>query len=300
MKKINIIVLILLAVLLLCSCSGSFIPKDFYQSAKTGGALEAKYMEYGSYSVSKYEEAALQGFEKYIICYPSELESTDKRYPAIVISNGTGWKVSKNLPLLEHLASWGFVVIGTEEEYDWNGFSSEMCLRHLLRLNEVDIVNDKPNVFKGKIDFENIGISGHSQGGVGVFNAITSWEHSYMFKAAVAISPTNLALAEALEWHYDPTLIDTPILLISGAGGGDDWVITGEQLTELYNSICCEKIMMRRVDTDHGKTLYAGDGYVTAFFMYHLQGDAEAGKAFLGDDAEILNNPLWQDVYKNK
>lgn len=38
------------------------------------------------------------------------------------------------------------------------------------------------------------------------------------------------------------------------------------------------------------------DGYMTAWFMYWLQNDAYAGEAFLGEDAEILTNPNWQDV----
>ena len=41
------------------------------------------------------------------------------------------------------------------------------------------------------------------------------------------------------------------------------------------------------------------DGYMTAWFMYHLQDDEEAGRIFFGDNAEILTNANWQDVEKN-
>ena len=34
---------------------------------------------------------------------------------------------------------------------------------------------------------------------------------------------------------------------------------------------------------------------MTAWFMWQLQGDEEAVKAFVEDDAEILTNPLYQD-----
>ena len=63
---------------------------------------------------------------------------------------------------------------------------------------------------------DSVGITGHSQGGVGVFNAITVQEHSEIFRAAVSLSPTNKELADALEWNYDAAKINTPILLISG------------------------------------------------------------------------------------
>ena len=99
----------------------------------------------------------------------------------------------------------------------------------------------------------------------------------------------------ALEWDYDASLVNVPIMLISGAGGGDDWVVTGDQLENIYNDIPDNKIMLRRNNTVHNEVLYSPDGYVTAWFMWHLQGDEEAAKAFAGNNAEILINPLYQD-----
>lgn len=177
-------------------------------------------------------------------------------------------------------------------------FSPEMCVRHLIKLNESRLINEKANVFCGKIDLDNIGITGHSQGGVGVLNAITIQEHKDIYKAAVALSPTNQVLAENLEWKYDATKINTPIMLLSGAGGGDDWVVTGEQLEAIYDDIAGSKIMARRVNTDHGSMLSAADGYVTAWFMWLLKGDAEAAGAFTGDTPEIISNALYQDQKK--
>ena len=49
------------------------------------------------------------------------------------------------------------------------------------------------------------------------------------------------------------------------------------------------------------KSIYehSADGYMTAWFMYWLQGDEEAGKAFFGENAEIKTNENWQDVTVN-
>ena len=41
--------------------------------------------------------------------------------------------------------------------------------------------------------------------------------------------------------------------------------------------------------------LYSADGYVTAWLMWRLKGDAEAAKAFSGESAELLRNALYQD-----
>ncbi|HFI0501882.1 TPA: hypothetical protein ACGO0M_002052 [Streptococcus suis] len=84
-------------------------------------------------------------------------------------------------------------------------------------------------------------------------------------------------------------------MLIAGEGGGDDWVVTGEQLIEIYNDISNQKLAMRRKNTPHGEVLYKPDGYTMAWFMWHLQGDSEAAKAFIGDSPELMNNQYYQD-----
>lgn len=50
------------------------------------------------------------------------------------------------------------------------------------------------------------------------------------------------------------------------------------------------------IGADHSDMLYSADGYVTAWFMYWLQGDEQAGKAFFGETAELLQNPLYQNA----
>lgn len=84
-------------------------------------------------------------------------------------------------------------------------------------------------------------------------------------------------------------------MLVSGEGGGDDLVVTGDQLTAIYNDIQSDKVAMRRKNTVHNEVLYKADGYVTAWFMWQLQGDTEAAKAFLGEQPEISTNPYYTD-----
>lgn len=302
LKIVGIIVLVLIVgIFILLKFLGSrpAVPANYTQDIETGGSIEAKYMAAGGHEVSTYEEPVLQSFSKYTIYYPTELETTDEKYPVIVVCNGSGTPISKFPSVPEHFASWGFIVIGTEEGYDWSGFSAEMCIRHLQKLNDNERIDENENVFYQKVDFDNVGIVWHSQGGVGVLNAVTEQKHADIYKTAVSLSPTNKELAHNLEWDYDATLVDTPILLIAGAGGGDDWVITGEQLQAIYSDIDNNKVMLRRKDTPHNETLYAANGYVTAWFMWHLQGDDEAAKAFAGDNTEIYVNSLYQDQHTN-
>lgn len=280
------------------------VSKNYYQKRKTGGTLEAMYLNYGPYSdVAKKEITTMQDFKKYILYYPKDMESTLEKFPVVIFSNGTGVPASKYRAVLERLASWGFLVIGTNEENSWNGFSSEMCLRKIAQLNETESVESwESNPFYQSVDMDNIGVVGHSQGGVGVFNAATENKNGAKIKTVVSESPTNLPLASALDWNYDPSKVCVPTLLLSGTGNVDEnFVVSGEQLTEIYNAIPDNvlKMKLRRSGADHGDMIDAADGYVTAWLCWHLKGDQLAASAFIGEDAEIRDNPLYQDISSN-
>ena len=296
-----ILIIIAVAVFAVLKLLGSkpAVPEDYQNTTETGGDIEKKYMANGPYKVSVKEEGTLLDFGKFWIYYPSELTETNKKYPVIVICNGSGTPLSKYPTVAEHYASWGFIVIGTEEMNSWNAFGAEMSIRYLERMNENEKIEGTESIFYQKVDFDNVGIVGHSQGGVGVINAVTDTKHKDIYKTAVSLSPTNKTLAHNLFWDYDASLVDVPLLLISGEGGGDDWVVTGEQLVEIYEDIPDNKIAARRRSTPHNEVLYKPDGYITAWFMYYLQGDEEAGKAFFGNDPEIVTNKLYQDIMIN-
>lgn len=215
LKMIGIILLVIIAIgFIALKIVGSrpAAPTDYQQTVQTGGEIEARYMANGSYEVSMREDAVLQEFGKYIVYYPSVLETSDEKYPVIVLCNGSDTPISKYPAVAKHYASWGFIVIGTEENYSWNAFGAEMCLRYLERWNDNENIEDTISPFYQKVDFERIGIVGHSQGGVGVINAVTNTEHKYIYKAGVSLSPTNKELAHNLLWDYDATLVDIPIM----------------------------------------------------------------------------------------
>ncbi len=302
LKVIGIIVLVLavlVAAFLIYLSKKPAVSNDYTEKVQTGGSIEAKYLAMGSHEVSYLEQAGMHDFKKYEIYYPSDIASGSDKYPVVIYSNGTGIKASKYPAVLKHLASWGFIVMATEEENSWNGFSSEMCLRLIIKLNETESVEGwDTNPFYNHVDLDNIGVSGHSQGGVGVINAATENEHGSMIKAIFSASPTNLTLAEALMWDYDPSQISVPIFLVSSTGNSDEnLVVSGPQLQEIYDAVpeTVTKVMARRTNADHGDMLSFADGYMTAWFLWQLQGDEEAAKAFVGETPELLSNALYQD-----
>ena len=75
-----------------------------------------------------------------------------------------------------------------------------------------------------------------------------------------------------------------------------------EALKDIYHTMSQDttKICARIKGAEHEDMLTLTDGYMTAWFLYYLQGDEEAGTVFFGDNAEILKNANWQDVQKNR
>ena len=284
--SVILILLILAAAFFFWLSKRPFVPNNYTKTVETGGALEARYLALGPYEVEQVKTEAPEDWKEFVAYYPAELESSGEQWPAVAFVNGTGVYASKYPALFRHLASWGFIVLGNEDPGTFSGDSADATLAWLLEQNE------NPNsVFYQKVDAGHLGLSGHSQGGVGVFNAVDGQPHGMMYACAVSLSPTQEDWAEVLKIPYDPSHMEIPTLVLAGT---ENDVITPEGMEVLYNKLGGPKAMALRTDTGHGEMLYSGDGYVTAWFMYWLKDDQEAGTAFFGENAELLSNAMWQ------
>lgn len=268
------------------------VPTRYTKEVATGGELEAKYLAMGNYKAKKVQKDGSELTKKFYVYYPEELPEKNQKYPVIVVLNGTGVLPKKYKAIFQHLASWGFVVIGNDDGSTGFGKSADETMDFILA------ENSNPNgVFYQKMDLENIGITGHSQGGAGVFTAISIMEHKDQYKTAVALSPTHEETAHGFGWNYDLTQITIPTLMLAGTEGEFETqaVIPFEKMEQMYEKIVAPKAMLRRSGAEHGQMLYEADGYVTAWLLWQLQGDIEAEKAFVGEQPEIRNNKFYQD-----
>lgn len=289
------------------------VTADYYTQTQTGGEIEETYTAMGEYDVD-YAEYPAQDLliKQYKIWYPSALAGEEGReWPIVVMANGTGVPASRYTPVFRHLASWGFVVIGNEMQNSWSGGASAGALDLLAELNE-----DPSSLFYHKLDLDNVGSAGHSQGAIGAINAVTTQPNGDSYKALYLASTPSSLYASTLEWAYDPALIDVPCFMTAGTGlldageaGSPEVAEEAQEVSiaplwsqeENYSLIpdSVPKLRARRTGADHAEMLPWPDGYMTAWFMYWLQGDEAAGRAFFGPDAEIVHNPLWQDIEKN-
>lgn len=272
-------------------------PKEYYKKVKTGTELEAKYMARGSYNTAVAEyKTDNKTVGTIAVWYPADVKSQKTAYPLVIMANGSGVTYERYKPVFERLASWGFIVAGNMDESSWSGESSEYTLNYMLNLNKT-----KSNIFYGKIDTANIGIAGHSQGGVGAINAASAQPGKDMYKAVFAISTTHLPLAQFLKWDYNISAVKAPIFQAAGTGDSDAGdgkdnagIAPLWSMTDNFNAVKnVPKIIARRKNAQHGDMLYSADGYMTAWFCYWLKGDTAA---FKNGAADIAKNPYWQDV----
>ena len=271
---------------------------SYIDKIKTSFPIEERFRKYGIYAASDitFENVNIERIKKIKVYYPNEMILfPGKKYPLVIMVNGTGVECFKYEPTLKHLCSWGFIVVGNDDPSTCGGDSVVKILEYMMRLN-----NSKDSIFFNKIDMEKIGLSGHSQGGVGVYNAISKHgELSKLFKCAFASSSPTKTFIEKLKlilFKYQPELVNIPIMIVASNGATDKGLCPYEETKENYDKIKnVKKVLGIRKNVDHGDMLVAHDSYMTAWFCYILLNDEIASKAFAGPDAEFLkNNENWE------
>ncbi len=285
----------------------SSVKPDYYKDFISTAPLEQKYSQLGPYVVSNKDfPSENTSIQKYRFWYPVELETTDQQYPVIIAVNASGTPAYKYEEWFKRLASWGFVVVGNEDPQTGTGETTSITLDYVIHLSE-------DHILYGKLDVENIGIVGFSQGGAGALAAVTEYENGAVYKAMFTGSAAYPLLAGNMGWRYDVSKVHIPYFMAAGTGKSDDngakdpskefaGVAPLSSLIENYNLISDDnfKIRGRAAGAEHEDMLARSDGYMTAWMLYQLTGDEEAAKVFVGDDAEILNNSNWKDVEKNQ
>ena len=191
-----------------------WLAKDYYTQFQSDSELEKKYAGLGDYEVSvmavKSEDKSIGNIR---IWYPSEMEN---RYPLIVVVNGSNTAALNYEPYFERLASWGFVVVGNDDRQAGAGISTSLTLDYMLEQNQ-----NSDSLFYEKIDVQNIGIAGYSQGGVGAVRAVTECENSGLYKTIFTGSAAHSYLAKM--WGgYDASKVSIPWFMTAAAGTSDD------------------------------------------------------------------------------
>ena len=244
--------------------------------------IEQKYHESGPYQV------IVHSIDGIYVFVPDSAHNVP--LPTVVMVNGTGLKALHYRPVFEHLASWGFVVIGNDDSNAWNGLSALDSLDKALCQNSTE-----GSPLYQRIDLDRIGVVGHSQGAMGAINAATEDDR---FKVLYAASCPQKSLAKKLDWSYSMKTISIPTMLVAGTEWIDRHISPLDSLLLLAEELpdTTPMLLGRLKGVEHRYVLHEGDAYMTAWLRHFLANDADAAAALASDNPEILNNPRWQNV----
>jgi dienelactone hydrolase len=240
----------------------------------TGGAtadIEAEYAVTGPHATTS---TTVTGYR---IFHPRQMSGG---HPIITWGNGTGAPTLTYTALLNHLASWGFVVIASDSTMTQSGAEMIGGIDYLIEQNATP-----GSAFYGKLDASKIGSTGHSQGGGGAINTASDPR----VKCSVPIAPSPGQIGQ----------VKGPTFLVAGASD----TIVSASLVRSTSYALAKAPTLFGIAAGMGHMNFAGDagmarGYITAWFMSYLQADPVAAKAFTGS-CEICTNPNWQVEKKN-
>lgn len=284
--------------------------------------IELKYYATGPWAVSVSIGAYCcdSANHKFDVYYPTNLGANGFLHPILTWGNGSFGSAQGVDFLLRHMASWGFVVIATEDSLTGVGQTILDAANFLVHAN-----TDSASPFFHKLNVSQIGAFGHSQGAGGAGNALI--KSSGLIKTVIPIELPARVWCTLGSNCFDPANLP-PGSSVFFIDGSTDIPISpptqpsttpGEQSVEaFYNATpnTVHKVKGTLIGPNHNDVtgqpdcshaqfpcvngVYGYLGYPTAWFMDQLQGDAYAHGAFVNGTGEMFSETTnWEYVGSN-
>ena len=312
-KCLSALVLLAAGTLSACKCNSGNRPT---------GTIEKKYYAPGPWApitVSTGVYCCDSQNHKFDLYYPTNLGANGFLHPIITWGNGTGGKASNVAYFLNHLASWGFVIIATEDAFTGPGQTILDAANFLVHANI-----DSSSIFYRKLNTSQIGAVGASQGAGGAANALI--KSAGTIKTVISIElPAHMWCTlgpDCLDTH---NLTSGSVLFIDGSSDvlisppNQPPGVTGlESIEAYYNAVPAgvPKLKGTLICPNHNDItgqpdcltavppcvngVYGYLGYPTAWLMDRLQGDTYAHGAFVNGTGEIFSETRnWEYVASN-
>jgi len=247
-----------------------------------GDGVEEHFAATGPSAVTTAQAGDAAG--TYTLAYPTDFASDGTDNAVVAYGNGTGGSCDgPSAPVLDHLASWGFVVVCPNSGSTGWGTEIWAGAQHLIAQ-----AGNPSSIFHGELDTAAVGAAGHSQGATGAANAT-------VLSNGVITSTVGLATVDP-GFHFPadqlPAFgqIDDPIFFVSGTA---DFLTSQSSQQNYFNQVRGPAAKAAVVGADHNSMIPASLGYVTAWFRYTLGDDGFARQAFVGSPPEINANAAW-------
>ncbi|HEY8525025.1 MAG TPA: hypothetical protein VIL48_08690 [Acidimicrobiales bacterium] len=202
------------------------------------------------------------------------------RHPVVLWGNGTGTSPQVYDGFLRHLASHGFIVAAANTSNAGSGREMLQGLEQLRTWN-----SQAGNRFNGRVDLQNVGSTGHSQGGGGAINA--------------AKDPGVKTTAPLEPWSQNQSGLqdsDTAIFF----AGQNDTIVPPSTVRARYTGVDIAAAYAELAGATHFTAVGNVGGFrgpATAWFRWQLMGDTNARSLFVGADCGLCNSNDWS-VYE--
>lgn len=202
--------------------------------------------------------------------------------------------------MLEHFASWGFVVVSPNDGMVGEGTALVDAATEIVSLN-----SDTSSPFYDKLDTSNIATMGHSQGAGGAVNAAID--------SNLITAVHTLSLPSESFWSTpfpDLSDLDVPVFFARGTDFLDNWWSSESANQGFFNAVsgpaakatvCGDEWDLPGNDCSDGDgsshlDLSNALGYSTAWLVYTLaDGAMDSDDVFVGSSPEIATNGGWEN-----
>lgn len=272
------------------------------------GPIEAKYIATGPWAISE-TRAAEPCDRKGNLCtiyHPTAMGSNPLKgmtsgfaHPVIAWANGTGVLTDAYSVMLRHWASWGFVVVASDDGSTGLGESTEDAVNYIVAQSQ-----SQSSEFFHKIDGTQIGVSGHSQGGLTAIHlfarrpelfktsvpwSATTFGAGLVFGAANVFDLNRVRSGSIFFWGSATDLLGNSALQLVDYQSTSDNV--GKAIASLTNG--GHDGLVRPPECNEPECI-AARGYSTAWMMWRLQDAADVESAFVPGTGEFSrSHPLW-------
>ena len=228
------------------------------------------------FNIYRPKDLATSGYCHPIVVWANgHTDNPEPNPPLCVVDSGANKWCGQYLPMMNHLASHGFVVIASLSTTTSKGdpLPTIAGLDWLLQQSETS-----SSPYYHRLDTANIGQLGHSEGG--------------MSTCMVASEPRYKALATICGTRA-LTGVHTPMLFFCG---GKDTVVKCDGVRDVFLTVKDQPaFFINELNSDHGSWVYQGAKGVSlsmaaAWFRVHLMGDTANRKYFYGSNCTFCTD----------